>query len=71
MAKVTPVAAEVAAAMGKAERERDAAAAVEVEKAAATADMEERAEARFGEALAAEVEDTEVTRGCKRAMMRI
>ena len=33
--------------------------------------MEERAEAQVGEAPAADVEDPEVPRGCKNAMMRI
>ena len=60
-----------AAATGKAERERDAAAAEVKAAEAAAAEMEERVEARFGEAPAEEVEDPEVTRGRKRAIMRI
>ena len=38
---------------------------------AAAAEMEERVEARVGEAPAADVEDPEVPRGCENAMMRI
>ena len=64
-----------ASATGKEERERDAeaAAAVELstETASAAKEMEERAEAQFGEAPAVEVEEPEVPRGCERAMMCI
>ena len=64
-AAVAPVTAAAAAATGYSERERDAAAA-----AAAAAEMEERAEARFREAPAEEMEDPELLQGCKCAMMR-
>ena len=53
----------------KAERERNTAAAAVVE--AVAAEMEEKVEAQFGEAPVVEVEDTEVPRWCKHAMMRI
>ena len=73
MAATATAVAPVAAETGKVERERDtaAAAAVEAVAAAAAAEMEERTEARFGEAPLVEVEEPEVPRGCENAMMRI
>ena len=66
---VAPVATVAAAATEKSKRERGAAAAVEA--VAAAEDKEERAEATVGVAPTIEVENPELPRGCKRAMMRI
>ena len=67
-AVVAPVAA---TAMGKGKRERYTAAAASVAVEAAAAEMEEIAEARFGQAPAEEMDKPEVPRGFERAMMRI
>ena len=70
MALVAVVTAVAVVAKEKAERERDA-AAVQASVTAATEDMEERAEARFGEAPAEEMDKPEVPQRCERTMIHI